>query len=229
MAFIEDTRYGPFERAQDRAAYEGLRDRVLTRVMAKGDPIDLESLSEELDVAPHYLEAALVRLSSEFLVSRDDLGVYRAVPLTVQMADGLFDARTTIEIGVVDSMIESITAEDLAILDDLANQLASIVAEPLPDLSRFLTASHEYHSHLVGLARSEPLSAAYLRLGISRLWRSSIADLDWWNLFDVTHHSELTAALRNRDTARAKRLIYQHQAQVKQLVRDVITAGGGAL
>lgn len=229
MALVEETRYGPFERAQDRAAYDGLRDRVLTRVMAKGDPIDLAALSDELDVEPHYLEAALVRLSSEFLVSRDDLGVYRAVPLTVEMADGLFDARTTIEIGVVDSMITTLDHKDLATLEDLAGQLAQIVAEPLPDLSRFLAASHEYHSHLVGLAHSAPLSAAYLRLGISRLWRSSIADLDWWNLFDVTHHGELTAALKNRDVARAKELIYEHQAQVKQLVRDVITAGGGAL
>lgn len=221
--------YGRFERAQESAAYEGLRELILSRRIAAGDPIEIESLSDDLDVEPHQLQAAMARLSAEFLVSRDDEGAFLAAPVTVEVADGLFDARTVIEIGVIDGFASRLTADDLAELDRLARELATIVAEPLPDLGRFLEASHDYHSHLVGTARSAPLTAAYLKLGISRLWRSSIAELDWWNLFDVRHHGELTAALRVGDVARAKELVYQHQEQVKGLVRDVIARGDGAL
>ncbi|WP_164990365.1 FCD domain-containing protein [Agromyces albus] len=222
-------RYGAFERAQDRAAYEGLRDLVLARAGRTVEAIDLHAIGEELDVETRCLEHALVRLHAESLVIRDEWGTYRASPLTVELADGLFDARTAIEIGVIDSRIDEIALAELAVLEDFARQLASIVKEPLPDLARFLATSHDYHTHLVGLAHSQPLTEAYLRLGISKLWRASIADLDWWNLFDVQHHTALTAALRERDRKRAKALVYEHHLQVKTLVRDVIRAGGGSL
>ena len=221
--------YGRFERAQEIAAYEGLRDLILSRRIAAGDQIDVETLCDHLDVEPHQLHAAIARLSAEFLVARDDQGGYVAAPVTVEVADGLFDARTVIEIGVLDGFGSGLTAGDLARLDDLARELATIVAEPMPDLVRCLEASHEYHFHLVGTAHSAPLTAAYVKLGISRLWRSAIADLDWWNLFDVRHHSDLTAALRIGDIARAKELVYEHQEQVKGLVRDVIARGDGVL
>ena len=221
--------YGRFERAQESAAYEGLRELILSRRIAAGDPIEIESLSDDLDVEPHQLQAAISRLSAEFLVSRDDRGAFLAAPVTVEVADGLFDARTVIEIGVIEACASRLKGDELAELDRLAQELATIVAEPLPDLNRFLEASHDYHTHLVGTARSAPLTAAYLRLGISRLWRSSIADLDWWNLFDVRHHGDLTAALRVGDVDRAKELVYEHQEQVKALVRDVIARGNGAM
>ena len=222
-------RYGHFERAQENAAYEGLRELILSRRIAAGEAIEIESLSDDLDVEPHQLQAAVARLGAESLVSRDDDGAFLAAPVTVEVADGLFDARTVIEIGVIDRFASRLTADELAELERLAQELATIVAEPLPDLGRFLEASHDYHSHLVGTAHSAPLAAAYLRLGISRLWRSSIAELDWWNLFDVRHHSDLTAALRAGDVSRAKELVYEHQDQVKRLVREVIARGDGAL
>ena len=59
--------------------------------------------------------------------------------------------------------------------------------------------------------------------------RASIADLDWWNLFDVQHHTALTGALRERDREHAKALVYEHRSQVKTLVREIIRAGGGSL
>lgn len=221
--------YGLFEQAQESAAYEGLRDLILSRRIAAGDPLEISALSDALDVEPHQLQAAIARLSAEFLVSRGDGGAFLAAPVTADVANGLFDARTVIEIGVIDGFALTMTDDELEALARLAQELAVIVAEPMPDLGRFLETSHEYHLHLVGAAHSAPLTAAYLKLGISRLWRSSIADLDWWNLFDVRHHSDLTQALRDREVARAKQLVYEHQEQVKGLVRNVIARGDGVL
>lgn len=223
------SRYGRFERAQEIAAYDGLRDLILSRAIAAGQPLAIERLSDDLDVEPEQLRTAITQLASELLVVRDESGGFRAAPVTAEIVTELFDARTVIEIGAIDAHAERIDDSELAVLDRLARELAGIVAEPLPDLERFLEASHDYHAHLVGLARSAPLSAAYLRLGISRLWRASIADLDWWNLFDVRHHGELTEALRSRDVTRAKALVYEHQEQVKRLVHDVIDRTGGSL
>jgi DNA-binding GntR family transcriptional regulator len=223
------SRYGRFERAQEIAAYEGLRDLILSRAIAAGQPLAVEQLSDDLDVEPEQVRNAITQLASELLVVRDESGNFRVAAVTAEIVTELFDARTVIEIGAIDAHAERIDDSELAVLERLALELAGIVAEPLPDLERFLEASHNYHGHLVGLARSAPLSAAYLRLGISRLWRAAIADLDWWNLFDVRHHGELTEALRSRDVARAKALVYEHQEQVKRLVHDVIDRTGGSL
>jgi DNA-binding GntR family transcriptional regulator len=218
------SRYGRFERAQEVAAYEGLRDLILSRAIAAGEPLEVEQLSDDLDVEPEQLRAAITHLASELLVVRNDSGEFCVAPVTADVVTELFDART-----VIDAHAAQIDDSELDVLDRLARELAGIVAEPLPDLERFLAASHDYHAHLVGLARSAPLSAAYLRLGISRLWRAAIADLDWWNLFDVRHHGDLTEALRARDVPRAKALVYEHQEQVKRLVHDVIDRTGGSL
>jgi DNA-binding GntR family transcriptional regulator len=222
-------RYGRFERAQEVAAYEGLRDLILSRAIAAGEPLDVARLSDDLDVEPEQLRSAITQLASELLVVRNDSGEFCAAPVTAEIVTELFDARTVIEIGAIDAYAARIDEGELDVLESRARELAGIVAEPLPDLERFLEASHDYHAHLVGLARSAPLSAAYVRLGISRLWRAAIADLDWWNLFDVRHHGELTDALRARDVARAKALVYEHQEQVKRLVHDVIDRTGGSL
>lgn len=226
------SRYGRFERAQEIAAYEGLRDLILSRAIAAGQSLDIERLSDDLDVEPEQLRTAITQLATELLVVRDESGGFRAAPVTAEIVTELFDARTVIEIGAIDAYAERIDddeLDELDVLDRLARELAGIVAEPMPDLERFLEASHGYHAHLVGLAHSAPLSAAYVRLGISRLWRAAIADLDWWNLFDVRHHGDLTDALRARDVNRAKALVYEHQEQVKRLVHDVIDRTGGAL
>lgn len=223
------TRYGRFERAQELAAYEGLRELILTRQIAVGEVIDPIALADALDVDAPHLQPAMVRLATEFLLARDHGGGYRVAPVTTELADSLFAARTAIEVGVIDTHGSVISSQNLDALRALAAELAMIVGEPMPELNRFLGASNEYHARLVGIAGSPPLTAAYLGLGISALWRSAIADLDWWNRFDVTHHSLLTAALSSGDLERAKSLVSEHERQVSGLVRDVIGRRGGTL
>lgn len=70
---------------------------------------------------------------------------------------------------------------------------------------------------------------AYNRLGISGLWRNAIAHLDWWNLFDISYHQDLTVALERRSPDEVKRHIYRHNEHVKRMVRDIITDNGGRI
>jgi DNA-binding GntR family transcriptional regulator len=138
-------------------------------------------------------------------------------------------ARRAIQLGVADSCVGHISAEKLAVLDDYAGRLAKIVDEESPDLSDFLDVSHRYHMYFVGLGASPQLADMYKRLGISALWRQAIADKDWWNKFDIEHHTELSQACRAGDVGRARELINQHTDQVRALVRELIDRAGGAL
>lgn len=221
--------FGRLERAREAAAYLAVRDWVLARNIPTGDAIDEDMVAEQLDLDKPHVHGALIKLTSEYLVSRSSDGTFASTVISAETAASLFDARAAIEIGVVDAKIGNLDEVDLVELERLANDLATIVSEPLPDFNRFLAASHDYHSYLVGLTNCKQLTDAYQQLGISGLWRHAIADRDWWDLFDVRHHSELTAALRSGDRNAASAAIYQHRAQVNDLVHSIITASGGQL
>ena len=222
-------KFGRLESTREEVAYSSMRDLVLTRQVPLNQPLELAPLARKLDLEPAQVAFALMKLASEQLVSRTADGQYMAAPLTVELADEMFDARCVIEIGVADAAVGHLSEADIATLEGFAARLAQIVAGESPDIAEFLHASHGYHSYLVGLARCTQLSHTYERLGISALWRRAIADQPWWLKFDVQHHTQLTQACRDGDTARAKQLIYEHAEQVKTLVREVITEAGGQI
>jgi flavin reductase (DIM6/NTAB) family NADH-FMN oxidoreductase RutF len=221
--------FGRLERAKEAEAYRLLRDWVLTRRVPTGQTLEPAELMDSLQIDTEHLSRALVKLSSENLVTRRDDGGFELTPITAVVTDGLFDARCAIEVGIADAQVDCIADAQIAVLEGIADRLERIVNETMPDISRFLEASHQYHAEFVGLGGCVELVEAFSRLGISGVWRNAIADLDWWNLFDVRHHQELTEALKERSSRRAKQLIYEHNDQVKQMVRRIIADHGGQI
>jgi DNA-binding GntR family transcriptional regulator len=219
-------RFGKLESALDEATYRDLRKRVIERSLPAGQPLDPERLATELDVDAQRIYYALTKLATDDLVSRRAEG-YVVNPLTADAAEELFDARCTVEIGVVDQTVGAVGGEALDGLQQLAEELAQIVRSEAPDLAAFLNTSHAYHQHLVALAACSQLSETYERLGIPAFWTRTMAERKWWEEFDVVHHGQLVSAYRAGDLVKAKRLVYQHRDQVKGLVRALITEAGG--
>jgi 4-nitrophenol 2-monooxygenase / 4-nitrocatechol 4-monooxygenase, reductase component len=219
-------RFGRLESALDEAAYRDLRKRVIERTLPAGQPLDPERLATELDVDVQRIYYALTKLATDDLVSRRPEG-YVVNPLTAEAAEQLFDARCTVEIGVVDQTVGAVGGESLDSLAQLADDLAQIVRSEAPDLTAFLDTSHAFHRQLVSLAGCSQLSETYERLGIPAFWTRTMAERTWWEDFDVVHHAQLVKAYRTGDLVEAKRLIYQHRDQVKGLVRVLITEAGG--
>jgi flavin reductase (DIM6/NTAB) family NADH-FMN oxidoreductase RutF len=220
-------RFGRLENALEEAAYRELRDRVVSREIPAGRPLDLEELARNLDTESSRIFYALTKLSGDGLVSREDGNTYVVKPLTSDAAEQIFDARCAVEIAVVDRTVGTAESADLDELEDLADTLARVVASDSPDLDLFLKASHTYHARLVGLAKCSPLTELYDRLGIPAFWHRTVGDGEWWRLFDVVHHAKLVEAYRHKDSDRAKELIYEHAEQVKHLARTTIDAAGG--
>ena len=220
-------RFGRLENALEEAAYRELRERVITRRLPVGEPLDPDALARDLDTEASRIFYALTKLSGDGLVVREDGNRYVVKPLTAAGAEEIFDARCAIEIAVVDRTVGSADPTQLDRLDELAQTLARVVEEEAPDLETFLHASHAYHAQLVALARCRPLAELYDRLGIPAFWHRTVGSTQWWRLFDIVHHAKLVEAYRAGDTERAKHLIYEHTEQVKQLARRTIDAAGG--
>ena len=222
-------RFGRLESVREEEAYQAVRNWVLTRRVPLDRPLDPAALAESLELDPGHAAYALVRLAGEQVVTRTADGHYVPTPLTVALADELFGARCVIELGVADVCVGHIPEPDLAALEGYAQRLAAIVAQEKPSLDEFLDASHNFHRHYVGLGGSPQLRDTYGALGISTLWRQTLAEQDWRTRFDVTYHADLTEACRDGDITRARQLICEHTEQVRQLVRNLIDRAGGAL
>jgi 4-nitrophenol 2-monooxygenase / 4-nitrocatechol 4-monooxygenase, reductase component len=222
-------RFGRLESVREEEAYQAVRHYVLDRRCTLDQPLEPAEVAQTLGIDPTHATYALIRLASDHVVSRTPDSRFVPTPLTVEIADQVFSARSVVELGVADSTVGRIADDDLAVLDGFATRLAHIVADDTSTLAQFLDASDGYHRHFVGLGRSPQLSDTYDRLGITALWRKAIAAHDWRHRFDVSHHAALTRACRDRDAARARQLIIEHTEQVRRLVRDVIDRAGGAL
>jgi 4-nitrophenol 2-monooxygenase / 4-nitrocatechol 4-monooxygenase, reductase component len=221
-------RFGRLESALDEATYRELRKRVLERTLPVGEPLDVERLTAELDADAQRVYYALTKLATDDLVTRRGHD-HVVTPLTATAATRLFDARCTIQLGVVEQTVGSTGAAALDELQRLAEEFARTARSAAPDLTAFLQASHAFHRQLIGLAGCPPLTESYERLGIPAFWTRTLAGRQWWREWDVEHHARLVAAYRDGDLDEAKRQVRQHRDWVAGLARTVIADAGGAV
>lgn len=219
-------RFGRLESVLDEATYRDLRQRVIERTLPVGDLLDIERLAAELNVDAQRVYYALTKLATDHLVTRRQDG-YVVNSLTADRAAQLFDARCTIQIGVVEQTVGSTGGEALDELQRLAEDFARTAQSDERNLSAFLHVSHTFHQHLIALAGCPQLSESYERLGIPAFWTRTLAERRWWEEWDLVHHAELVKAYRTGDVSRAKQLVYQHHNWVKSLARTLIMEAGG--
>jgi flavin reductase (DIM6/NTAB) family NADH-FMN oxidoreductase RutF len=221
-------RFGRLESALDEATYRELRQRVVERSLPVGEPLDVERLTAELDADAQRVYYALTKLAADGLVTRSGRD-HVVTPLTADAAARLFDARCTIQLGVVEQTVGSTGGAALDELQRLADEFARTARTEAPDPTAFLQASHAFHRHLIGLAGCPPLTESYERLGIPAFWTRTLAGHEWWRDWDVEHHARLVEAYRTGDVDEAKRLVRRHRDWVTDLARTVITDAGGAV
>jgi len=116
-------RFGRLESALDEATYRDLRQRVIERTLLAEQLLEIEQLAVDLDDDAQHVSYALTKLTIEDLVVRRADG-YFVNPLTADAAAQLFDARCTIQIGVVEQTVGTIDAEALDELQRLAEEFA---------------------------------------------------------------------------------------------------------
>jgi flavin reductase (DIM6/NTAB) family NADH-FMN oxidoreductase RutF len=221
-------RFGRLESALDEATYRALRQRVIERRLPVGEPLDVERLTADLDADAPRVYYALTKLAADDLVTRRGRD-HVVTPLTADAAAQLFDARCTVQLGVVEQTVGSVASAALDELQRLAEEFARTARSDAPDLTAFLQASHAFHRHLIGLAGCPPLTESYERLGIPAFWTRTLTGRDWWRDWDVEHHARLVEAYRAGDVDEAKRLVRAHRDWVADLARTVIADAGGAV
>lgn len=218
-------RFGRFEDAAQEAAYQQLRELVLTRAHHADASLEVEALAAEHDLDPARVQYALVKLATDGLVVRDPERGYVVRPLDVRAATEAIDARCTIEVAIADEVAGRLDPADATELRAQAAAACRAVEQDPPDYEQLRTAGRAFHRTFVGLTGNGTLVDLYGRLRLEMIW----ARLLKRSYLSPTYLTELAEACVSGDVEHAKRAIRGHAAEARRVVEATISAAGGAI
>jgi flavin reductase (DIM6/NTAB) family NADH-FMN oxidoreductase RutF/DNA-binding FadR family transcriptional regulator len=203
--------FGRLELQQDEAVFHDVRGLVLGRKLPVGEPLDLTSLAEQLDVPRGSLYHALAKLSGEALVTRDADGSFVVAPLRLEAMEEAARAACAIEVGVAHQTVAAAAEEDVAAL---RAGLAGFRPDGrLPTIEGWTEAYNAFHERLVAMAGSTTLLDAFRRVSVTPMILSLTRPRELVREAaerSVADHAAIVEAYERRDTAGAIEAIQRH-------------------
>lgn len=214
----------PPHRASD-VAYEELRGRIVDLRLPPGSPLNEAAVAAELGLGRMPVHEAVARLAAErFVTVVPRRGTTVAV---LQLPDVLtmFEAREAVECGVAHIAARRATDDDIAVLGGLVTKADQARTGRVP--ADYLHEDHAVHAHLLHMVHNSLLQDAGDRLLLHnlRFWRSFWATRPAAR-HTMVSHTELLAALVERDPQRAEAAMREHLAASRRLLQESFDPGG---
>lgn len=222
--------FGRIEFARNDEVYERARDKILRRVYAASDVLVVDELAKQLDVDRASAFYALTRLASDGLVRRDpDIG-YVITPFDIRTSDETFDARLTVELGVIDMTIGRTSEEELAGLRIRFERMATLlVGDRFVNFSDYLDANYDFHESLIALAHNPLLTSTFGRLSIKSVMTRSFGSTPVTSQSFIDAQRRLIEAYEASDHQNARSAAREYCELAKSRVREILSQTGGQL
>ena len=225
--------FGRLELKQDDDAYHDIRARIMSRELPGSEPLSIDAMAELVDVPRSSAYYALTKLSGEGLVMRTADGLFAVTPLTLDSVSAALAARRAIELGVVESTVGSLSAEQL---DDF--RAAVELTRPSPgdafDITHYQEVWARFRRHFIGLVGSEALVDLHRRANTAAMILTATSSrADGPEAHRVAAESgyqfnlRLLAAYEAGDMAAAISVIREHVDDVLMFASRYIEASGG--
>ena len=222
--------FGRFEFARDDEVYQRARTLVLHRELAVDDVVSVEALAALLEVDPSAAFYALTRLAADGLIRRDPARGYVVVPFDVRTSDEAFDARCTIELGVLRSSLGSVTSFQLEELRRRYEQMAALIDDDrFVDFDRYLDANQAFHEALVRLAGNGQLTAAFRQLSLRSVMARSFGSTPTTSRTFVDSQRTILEACESGDVTGATRAVEGYTEIAKRRAHEVLELAGGRM
>lgn len=206
-----------------RAAYEAIRETVLTGRLAPGERVTVRPFAEQLGISPTPVKAALAILEREgFLVSRRHSG-YFVAELTVADLRDIYELR---------SAVDALAARDIARArpTDLLARLRELIegqraALESGDVGGYAELDREFHALIWhGSANRRLLAIADLLGAQLRLGQNLTITVPGRPRASLDEHAEILDALVSGDTGAAEQTTRRHVAQVIRALERALPA-----
>jgi DNA-binding GntR family transcriptional regulator len=206
-----------------QSVYTALRREILSMTLEPGSPLDEVRLSERFKMSRTPVREALLRLSSEGLVTT--LPNRNTIVATIDFA-GLphyFEALTLMYRVTTRGAAERGTAETMAAIRARQAEFADAVARH--DAYAMIEANREFHVAIAEQAGNPYYTTFFARLldegrRILRLYYSTFDDRLPRQY--VEEHEQMIAAIEAGDIALADRLAIEHAGQIVRQIQEYI-------
>lgn len=220
---------GRFEAAENEEIYGQLRQQLLARELPLEQPLDPESLAHGLDAPLQSVYGALARLGSEGLVSRENED-YLVNPIDADVLAEAMGARCAIEIGAVERAVGSVSQENLARLREKAEATLPHVQDGrFVDFDAYMETNREFHEFVISLVGNDMLLSTYRQLGATTAMLRSLHGSYRASDSMTRDHVRLVEAFEAEELEAAKRVIYDHAENAKEIGRRAIEGAGGRI
>ena len=205
------------------AAYEILREKIISREFVPGQRLDLDSIEKQLGISRTPIKEALTRLDLEGLVEIvPRSGTYITNPTPDDITES-FEVRRALEVFAVELIVQQASDEDIKSLWRIVQELGELAAAEDHDAiyPRYLSLDYQFHQQLVAIAGNQRLCRAHgrenLHAQMARIrYRRSERELN----VAQEEHEHLMAALEARDAEAAKAELDDHLRRAQRSLLD---------
>jgi DNA-binding GntR family transcriptional regulator len=188
--------------------YNLIKTRIARLEYPPGYQINIKKLQDELGISSSPIKDALFMLVGESLleiIPRKGTFVKDVSEIDIIENEQF---RTILEVGAVDIIADTITNEQISLLERRHRELSDELV-----YDAFMEKDNQFHLDIIGMTKNEKLIRAYKHLNshvnIIRCKFSRNEHRPYsWTLQD---HLEILDALRNRDSENAKKAIRSHR------------------
>ena len=214
----------PRSRPLHEEVVDRLRDMIVEGALPAGERLHEINLAETLKVSRTPLREALKLLASEGLVDLLPGRGARVAALSADMVAELFEVIGGIERQAAELAGERITPREMEKLRRMHARMAAHHAAG--ERHDYFRLNHEIHVALVAAAKNGILQATHSALmAKARRGRyAALASQDRWAEV-LGEHEALMAALTDRDSVRAGRVIEQHVRRTGEVVSSILKTG----
>ena len=203
--------------------YELLKERILSKVFAPGQRLNVREIGHRLGVSRTPLKDALNRLAAEGLIEiRPRSGTYVTAP-TLNDIEDLLDVRRVLEERAVELALQRVGPADLARMRAIVAELGDLVSQPEwgEIYQRHVELDRELHYLIVHGSGNDQLRRVWeqvsVHVQVARMrYRRASSQLDRAQ----AEHEALLAAFEGGDVEGAQRVIRQHIARTGDLLRQ---------
>jgi len=160
------------------AAYEAIRQRIVSGTLKGGTRLTEQALAQDLGLSRTPVRAAITRLVAEGFIERGDGYSTRVAEFPDEELDQLFEVRRRLECYAAERAARLATAAQIADLDRLAGEMEALTPpQTEADFQRLSSCNAEFHRVLAEASRSPRLlavlSAAFAVCAVARPSTSS--------------------------------------------------------
>jgi DNA-binding GntR family transcriptional regulator len=200
-------------------AYDALKSRILNRELRPGQRLSAVALAEELGVSRTPVTLAIERLAREGLVRAvPRIGAFVAELTTKDVAE-VFDVRLLIEPGAAELCLQNASAEHIARLRRLVDEMAELcVGDDYADYDALIVKDGEFHRGIMAGTGNALLLDLYDSVNVF----VQIARIYYMHLRNAqtvrAQHEAIMVALERGDPAALRQAVADHILGVKAQV-----------